>query len=177
MDKSRSIKAIHLDQLRKKSKNTKKIYNISTKLSLVEIANRSFGFPSVVISDTEVFSSLSNDDHAPIDAAESQVPVAEKSATDELIVDPPVDNDILSPDWNFSDGLYDDIINLSTKSSLASPCGSFDDYLEIVNDMKLDELDEYLARATARESTYALMLNEAATATNTCCDDRFCISF
>ena len=100
-----------------------------------------------------------------------------RNRADELIVDPSVDNDILSPDWNFSGSLYDDIINLSAKSSPASPCGSFDDYLEIVNDMKLDELDEYLARATARESTYALMLNEAATATNTCCDDRFCISF
>jgi hypothetical protein len=63
-----------------------------------------------------------------------------------------------SPDWNFSDHLYDDLIDLSGDDFLeivngidlvdeASSCGSFDDYLEIANVIDIDELDEYLAHA------------------------------
>ena len=152
-DKSRHIKEIHLDLLRKKSKKTKQICNKSTKLSVVEFTNHSFGNPSVPVSNN-----FDNYDRPPMDAVESQGTCSLEIVGLEIV--DPAKNE-LSNDWNFSDGLYDDLTNLSARSSL---CGSFDDYLEIVNDMDLDELDEYLARATARESRHEWMRNEVATA-------------
>ena len=112
-------------------------------------------------------------DNETMDAAESEVPV-EKIAT-ELdsfilrIVDPIGSK--TSPDWSLSDGLYDDLKHPSVKSSPASSGGSFDNYLEIVKDKELDELDGYSERASANESRRAWMRNEAATATYRFCDD------
>ena len=82
------------------------------------------------------------------------------------IVDSSVDSE-KSPDWNFSDELYDDLIDLSGDDFLeivndidlvnlvndmdlvdkAPSCDSFDDYLEVANDIDVDELDKYLAHA------------------------------
>ena len=105
-------------------------------------------------------------DNDTMDTADSQVLVekiaAENNSFSLKIVDSSADSE-KSPDWNFSDHLYDDLIDLSGDDFLeivndidlddeASLCGSFDDYREIVEDIEIDELDEYLACATNVES-------------------------
>jgi len=188
-DKNRIIKDIHLNLLCKNSMDTKKICNMSTQLSVVEITKLSFGFPNVMISHKGVSNTFDNYaaelqvplencaaeldsfssriihsvDNDTMDAAESQVPF-EKIATEIdsfnlKIVDSSVDSE-KSPDWNFSDHLSDDLIDLSGDDFLeivndidlvdeasSSSCGSFDDYLEVANVLDVDELDEYLAHA------------------------------
>ena len=113
----------------------------------------SFGFPNAVIFNPDVSNNFDNYDHAPTDAAESQTPV-EKSAAELYRYSLQIVKNERLPVLNISDGLYDDLKNLSSKSSSALSCGSLDDYLEIVNDIELDELDECLARATAHTSRH-----------------------
>ena len=88
-----------------------------------------------------------------IHAAGSQMPVEKTAAELNSFSQQIVDNET-SPDWNLSNGLYDDLTKFYAESSGASSCGSFDDYLEIVNDIELDELDECLARSTAHNSRH-----------------------
>ena len=186
-DKNRIIKDIHLNLLCKNSMDTKKICNMSAQLSVVEITKLSFGFPNVMISNKGVSNTFDNYaaglkvpfeksaaeldsftsriihsvDNDNMDAAESQVPfekiAAELDSFSLKTVDFSVDSE-KSPDWNFSDHLHDDLIDLSGDDFLeivngidlvdeASSCGSFDDYLEIANVIDIDELDEYLAHA------------------------------
>jgi hypothetical protein len=137
---------------------TKMKCNVLTKLSVGEIAKLSFGIPSVIIiCNQDVSNNFDNYDHVPMDAAGSQMP-AEKTAAElnsfSLQIIDTFDNKT-SPDWNLSDDLYDDLTEFYAESSGASSCGSFDDYLEIVNDIELGELDDYLARATVHESIHA----------------------
>mmetsp|Transcript_29575 Transcript_29575/g.48800 ORF Transcript_29575/g.48800 Transcript_29575/m.48800 type:complete len:242 (+) Transcript_29575:146-871(+) len=49
----------------------------------------------------------------------------------------------------FDDGLYDTILNLepSTSPGCSSPDFSLDEYLEVVNDLELEDLEAYLAHA------------------------------
>ena len=85
-------------------------------------------------------------DNETTNADKLQVPV-EKIAAEldsfSLRIVKSVDNET-PPDWIFSNGLYDDLINLSGKSSQISSCGSIDNCLDVFNGMELDELDEYL---------------------------------
>ena len=80
-----------------------------------------------------------------MNSTESQVPIEKRAAEpDNMEVVDAVDNET-SPDLIFSDGFYGDLINLSAEElSPASSWGSFDDYLVIVNDIELDELDQHL---------------------------------
>ena len=112
-----------------------------------------------ITAELDSFSSriIHSVDNDTMDAAESQVPVekiaAELDSFNLKIVDSSVDSE-KSPDWNFSDELYDDLIDLSGDDFLEIvndmdlvDKASFDDYLEVANDIDVDELDEYLAQA------------------------------
>ena len=156
MDKSKSIltNEIHPGLLRKKSEKTEKGCSISTKLYAAEVTNVClFGLSSVIISNPDASNNFDNCEPAPMDAIDSQVPIEKIDAGEidsfSLRIVNSVDNET-PPDWIFANGLYDDLINLSAKSSRISSCGSFDDYLDVFNGMELDELDEYLARDCCR---------------------------
>ena len=62
-----------------------------------------------------------------IHAAGSQMPVEKTAAELNSFSQQIVDNET-SPDWNLSNGLYDDLTKFYAESSGASSCGSFDDY-------------------------------------------------
>ena len=153
-DKNRIIKNIHLNLLCKISMDTKKICNMSTQLSVVEITKLSFGFPNVMISNKGVSHTFDNY------AAELQVPF-EKSAASVIIFNPDVSNNfennydhapvdtaesqvlvekIAAENDSFSLRIADpsgNDISLYMMTLYRSLCGG--DLLEIFIDMKLDE--------------------------------------
>lgn len=69
---------------------------------------------------------------------------------DSLPVDPAA-NEFTLPfqqaDRLFSDELYNDLLNLDCSPSPDSSCSSLDDYLEVVNEIELEDLEAYLVHA------------------------------
>mmetsp|Transcript_18950 Transcript_18950/g.31397 ORF Transcript_18950/g.31397 Transcript_18950/m.31397 type:complete len:278 (+) Transcript_18950:26-859(+) len=147
-DKSRSIKKIHLDLLRKNSSCNKKRKNL-TKISAIEATSiscrQTLGLAgSVDESDLQVSSTKK----VPMGSVMNDVTNIEDLGSSLALDEPDKFMLPLQADWNLSDVLHDDILNLRPSTSPDFSCaGSLDDYLEIVNDIDIEDLEAYLVHA------------------------------